>query len=190
MIRNWRTFLPLGAFAALCIVFAVGLWNTAPRDASLDAPRPMPAFDLPGVREGEPGFSTADLRGEVTLVNIFASWCASCLVEHPFLMRLTAEKKARIYGVAWVDGPGKAAEWLDRHGNPYLRTGEDAGGALGVELGVTGAPETFVVDAEGRIRHRFVGPITEEAWEGTLAPMIARIEAEGVSAPAAARSRS
>jgi cytochrome c biogenesis protein CcmG, thiol:disulfide interchange protein DsbE len=178
---NWRSAIPLAAFAALCVVFAVGLWNTQPREGALDATRPMPTFDLPAVREGEPRFANADLGGKVALVNIFASWCPSCLVEHPFLMRLSAEGAVPIYGVAWVDGPGKAAAWLDRHGDPYLKEGEDAGGQLGVELGVTGAPETFVIDKQGRIRHRFVGPITQASWDETLAPLIAQLEAEGAA---------
>lgn len=176
---NWRAAIPLAAFAALCAVFAIGLWNTTPRDAALDAPRPLPAFELPAVREGEPGFAKTDLKGQVALVNIFASWCPSCVIEHPFLMRIAAENRAKLYGVAWVDGPGKAAAWLDRHGDPYLLKGEDAGGTLGAELGVTGAPETFVIDKQGRVRHRFVGPITQESWDSTLAPMIAQLEAEG-----------
>lgn len=176
---NWRFLFPLAAFLAVVAVFGVGLWMDAPREAALDAPRPLPAFDLPAVREDKLGLKNADLGGEVALVNVFASWCPSCVIEHPVLMKLSAQKQARIYGVAWVDGPGKAAQWLDRHGDPYLRAGEDAGGALGADLGVTGAPETFVIDKQGRVRHRFVGPITEESWEETLAPMIAQLEAEG-----------
>ncbi|MDX2234090.1 MAG: DsbE family thiol:disulfide interchange protein [Hyphomonadaceae bacterium] len=175
---NWRFAIPLAAFAALCAVFAIGLWNTTPRDPALDAPRALPAFDLPAVRTGQPGLAREDLAGQVSLVNVFASWCPSCVVEHPFLMQIAAEQRAPLYGVAWVDGPGKAAAWLDRHGNPYLRTGEDADGALGVELGVTGAPETFVIDRQGRVRHRFVGPLTEESWQSTIAPLIAQLEAE------------
>lgn len=178
---NWRSVVPLAAFAALCVVFAVGLWNTTPRDAALDAPRDLPAFDLPGVREGQPGFAKTDLGGQVALINVFASWCPQCTVEHPLLMQIAAEKRAPLYGVAWVDGPGKAAQWLDRHGDPYLLKGEDADGALGVELGVTGAPETFIVDKQGRVRHRYIGPITEEAWRTTFAPMIAQLEAEGAA---------
>jgi cytochrome c biogenesis protein CcmG/thiol:disulfide interchange protein DsbE len=176
---NWRFAIPLAAFAALVVLFGIGLWKDAPREAALDAPRALPAFNLPPVREGEAGFAKVDLGGEVALVNIFASWCPSCAVEQPLLMRLSAEKAARIYGVAWVDGPGKAAAWLDRHGDPYVRKGEDASGTLGAELGVTGAPETFVIDKQGRVRHRYVGPITEEAWATTLQPMLAQLEAEG-----------
>jgi cytochrome c biogenesis protein CcmG/thiol:disulfide interchange protein DsbE len=175
---NWRFAIPLAAFAALCVVFAVGLWNTTPRDPALDAPRPLPAFSLPAVRAGAPGFSRTDLNGQVALINVFASWCPQCAVEQPLLMKIAAEKRAPLYGVAWVDGPGKPAQWLDQHGNPYLRVGEDADGALGVELGVTGAPETFVIDKQGRVRHRYIGPITEEAWRLTFAPLIAQLETE------------
>lgn len=175
---NWRAVFPLAIFVALVAIFGVGLWKDAPREASLDAPRPLPAFALPAVREGGQGFAKADLGGQVALVNIFASWCPSCAIEQPMLMQIAAQKSARLYGVAWVDAPGKAAEWLDRHGNPYLRSGEDASGTLGANLGVTGAPETFLIDKAGRVRHRFVGPITQEAWTRELQPMIARLEAE------------
>ena len=178
---NWRFAIPLAAFAALVVIFAVGLWKDTPKDARLDAPRPLPAFNLPAVRADEPGFAKIDLGGKVALINVFASWCPSCAVEQPILMQLAREGAAPIYGVAWVDAPGKAAEWLDRHGDPYVRTGEDADGRLGVDLGVTGAPETFVIDRQGRVRHRYVGPITPEAWEGTLKPMIAQLEAEGAA---------
>lgn len=175
---NLRAVVPLAAFAALVAVFAVGLWMQKPRDAKLDAVRPLPEFALPGVRPGAPGFAKADLGGQVALVNVFASWCPSCAVEQPMLMQLAERKIAPIYGVAWVDAPGKAAEWLDRHGNPYVRSGEDADGRLGVDLGVTGAPETFVIDKQGRIRRRFIGPITPEAWDTTLGPLVTQLQAE------------
>ena len=178
---NVRFAIPLAAFAALVAVFAVGLWQTTPRDPRLDAPRPLPAFALPAVRADAPGFAKVDLGGKVALINVFASWCPSCAVEQPVLMRL-AGQGAPIYGVAWVDAPGKAADWLDRHGDPYVRTGEDASGTLGADLGVTGAPETFLIDKQGRVRHRYIGPITEEAWATTLAPMLAQLEAEGAPA--------
>ena len=175
---NWRFAVPLAAFAALCVVFAIGLWNTTPREAALDAPRPLPAFELPAVNPGAPGFTKTDLNGQVALINIFASWCPQCAVEQPMLMEIAAQKETPIYGVAWIDGPGKAEQWLKRYGDPYVLSGEDAGGALGVDLGVTGAPETFVIDKAGRVRHRYIGPITQEAWETTLKPMIAQLEAE------------
>lgn len=175
---NWRFAVPLAAFAALVVVFAIGLWNTAPREAALDAPRPLPAFDLPAVNTGAPGFRKADLGGKVALINIFASWCPQCAVEQPMLMQIAAAKQTPIYGVAWIDGPGRAEQWLKRHGDPYVLSGEDAGGALGVDLGVTGAPETFVIDKAGRVRHRYIGPITQAAWDNELAPMIAQLEAE------------
>lgn len=184
---SWRLAAPLLVFVALVGLFGIGLWKDTPRDPRLDAPRALPAFNLPGVAPGTPGFAKADLGGEVALINIFASWCPSCVVEQPMLLRLSQDPSVRLYGVAWVDGPGKAAEWLERHGNPYRRVGEDADGALGVELGVTGAPETFLIDKTGRMRHRFVGPITEEAWENELKPMLAQLEAEGAGAPAAGR---
>ncbi|MEL7488118.1 MAG: DsbE family thiol:disulfide interchange protein [Pseudomonadota bacterium] len=134
--------------------------------------QPAPAFSLDPIEGYAEGFSSADLRGEVSLVNIFGSWCASCVVEHPVLMRIKASGGPPIYGVDWKDQPGAGTAWLARYGDPYTRVGDDADGRVAIDFGVTGAPETFVVDADGRIRHKHVGPITDEAWRTVLAPMV------------------
>ena len=120
--------------------------------------------------------SNADLsEGQVTLVNVFASWCQGCRVEHPTLMRLAREKTVPLYGINWKDKPGDGARWLKAHQSPYSRVGDDGSGRLGIDLGVTGVPETFVVDKTGRIRYRHAGPVTEEVWQEVFVPLLAEL---------------
>ncbi|MGF1543412.1 MAG: DsbE family thiol:disulfide interchange protein [Parvularculaceae bacterium] len=164
---------PLIAFASIVAAFAVGLRRDPSYAPSMLIDRPAPAFDLPASEgRGGTGFSSLDLAGGVSLVNVFGSWCVSCAVEHPVLLRIEAEGLAPIHGLNWKDPPGAGAAWLARHGDPYALVGDDAAGRVAIDYGVTGAPETFVVDAAGRIRHKHVGPIDEQTWEGVLKPMI------------------
>jgi cytochrome c biogenesis protein CcmG/thiol:disulfide interchange protein DsbE len=169
---------PLVAFLGLAAILGLGLWRGHPSEARVDATRPLPAFALQPLRPGEPALTKADLAGQVSMINVFASWCPSCAEEQPMLMQLSAAGVAPIYGVAWLDPPEKTAAWLQEHGNPFRRIGEDASGRLGIDLGVTGAPETFIVDRQGRIRYRQIGPITEETWRNVLQPLIARLQAK------------
>lgn len=134
--------------------------------------RAVPAFDLaPMPALGAP-FLPEDLKGQVTLVNVFGSWCAGCRLEHQTLMEIGAGNDVALYGINWADTPERGAAWLARFGNPYDRVGNDEGGRAVIELGVTGAPETFVIDADGRIRYRHVGPLTRDIWLQTLRPMV------------------
>ena len=123
--------------------------------------KPVPVFDLPAI-EGidTPGLKTADLQGQgLTLVNVFASWCGPCRAEHPVLTRMAAEQDLRIVAMNYKDKPEAAANWLDELGNPYALIGADFSGRAGIEWGVTGVPETFIVDNEGVVLHRFPGPV-------------------------------
>jgi cytochrome c biogenesis protein CcmG/thiol:disulfide interchange protein DsbE len=110
--------------------------------------------------------------GEVALVNVFASWCVACRQEHPLLVRLQHEGYLPIHGLNYKDRPEDAAAWLDSLGDPYTRTGADISGRVGIDWGVYGVPETFVIDRQGRIAYKQIGPITEEAWRDTLQPLI------------------
>jgi len=175
---------PISLFLILAIYFAVGLKRDPAFIPSMLIDRPAPDFALPPLEGYDVGFSSTDLKGRVTLVNIFGSWCISCQVEHPVLMRIKNEGGPPIYGLDWKDKPGDGARWLQRHGNPYDLVGADRDGRVAIDFGVTGAPETFVVDAEGRIRHKHVGPITEDIWRNVLAAMIE--EPEDASADPAA----
>ncbi|MGE0409977.1 MAG: DsbE family thiol:disulfide interchange protein [Amphiplicatus sp.] len=163
---------PLALFVAIGLAFAVGLTRDPSRIPSTLIDRPLPEFDLPPIQGFDKGLASADLKGEVALINVFGSWCVSCLLEHPVLLALSKENAVPIYGVNWKDEPGAGAAWLARHGNPYQRIGDDSAGRVVIDLGVTGAPETFVIDREGRVRYKQVGPITREVWEKKLRPMI------------------
>ena len=167
--------LPLVLFGALAVAFWVGLQRDPSKLPSQLIDRPAPEFSLPPVRAGGEGLSTADLRGEPSLLNVFASWCVPCLLEHPILMRLSAEG-APIHGLNWKDDKGAA--WLAEHGDPYARTGLDDTGRTGIDLGVTGVPETFVVDRHGRVRYKHVGPLTPDDWRDTIAPLMRELRTE------------
>jgi len=136
--------------------------------------RPAPEFALPALGP-RPGFTHADLGGEVALVNVFASWCAPCLEEHPVLMRLQAEGRA-IYGINYKDEPEAATAWLQRWGDPYTAIGADSTGRVAIDWGVYGVPETFIVDREGHIRYRHVGAITPAIFDREIAPRLAALE--------------
>ena len=159
----------------------MGLWRGHPSQARVDAIRPLPAFALAPLQPGAPGLAKADLKGRVAMINVFASWCPSCAEEQPMLLQLASGGAAPIYGVAWLDPPDKTRAWLQEHGDPFARIGEDTSGRLGIDLGVTGAPETFIVDKEGRIRYRQIGPITDETWRTVLQPMISRLQSDPTS---------
>lgn len=152
--------LPLVLFVVVAVYFAVGLGRDPSVIPSALIGKPVPQFSLPTLT-GEPGgFSTADLSGNGTiLVNVFASWCIPCRAEHPYLMRM-AKKGVTIYGINYRDKPADARAWLAEMGNPYTRIGADRKGRVGIDWGVYGVPETFVVDTNGRIQFKQVGPIT------------------------------
>ena len=173
--------IPLLVMAAIGVAFIIGLTNDPRELPSTLIDKPLPEFNLPPVYEGEAEFTNDDLAGQVALVNIFGSWCAACRIEHPMLMRLTRQNAVPIYGIDWKDKPEDGAAWLRRHGDPYLRVGVDIDSKLAIDLGVTGAPETFVIDRSGRIRYKHVGPITDEVWRQTLQPLVRSLQAEAAS---------
>ncbi len=167
-----RYALPLLAFAALAVALAIGLGRDPSHVPSALIGDPVPEVVLPAVGNHGPAFTAPDFHGEATLVNVFASWCASCLDEHPLLMEISAGGAARIFGLAYRDNPDAASAWLDRYGNPYAATVADVDGRGGVEWGVRGVPETFVVDTGGNIVYKHVGPLTRDVWHRDVLPMI------------------
>ena len=179
---------PLSLFLIVGIYFAFGLQRDPSFIPSMLIDQPAPEFSLPPIQDYEEGFSSEDLKGQVSLVNIFGSWCIACQVEHPVLMQIKAEGGPPIYGLDWNDKPGAGTAWLRRHGDPYERVGDDADGRVAIDFGVTGAPETFVVDANGRIRHKHTGPITEQDWRNVLAPMVEELKNESATPGAAVAS--
>jgi cytochrome c biogenesis protein CcmG/thiol:disulfide interchange protein DsbE len=172
--------LPGIAFMALIGVFAVGLTKDPKALPSQLIDRPLPAFALPGIEDvagGGPGFASAALIGEPALLNVFASWCAACPQEHPVLTRIAGEG-VPVYGLAWKDKPADSRAWLGRFGNPFTKVAADESGRTAIDLGVTGVPETFLVDKRGRVRYKQIGPISNEKWDNELKPLIAKLRAE------------
>lgn len=172
--------LPVFAFIGLVAFLGIGLTKDPKELPSQLIDRPLPEFALPGVAPeagGGPGFASAALKGEPALLNIFASWCAACPQEHPVLTRIS-EEGFPVYGVAWKDKPQDTRDWIAKWGNPYKAIAADEAGRTAIDLGVTGVPETFIVDRNGRVRFKQVGPISPETWEGTIRPLMAKLRAE------------
>ena len=166
---------PLGGFAALAAAMAWGL-NRDPRAIpSALIGQPVPQFDLPPVKGRTLALASADLYGEVSLVNVFASWCVACRQEHPLLMQLKAAKTVPIHGLNYKDQPDNAARWLNTMGDPYTRSGADMSGRVAIDWGVYGVPETFVIGKDGRIAHKQIGPLTHQALEETILPLTRRL---------------
>jgi cytochrome c biogenesis protein CcmG/thiol:disulfide interchange protein DsbE len=174
-MRRLLYLLPVLLFGVLALFFMKGL-TMNPRDIpSVLINRPVPEMNLaplPG-RGEDTGLATKDLMGRVSLVNVYGSWCIACVQEHPYLMRIKSMNIVPIHGIDWRDDPVEGANWLKKHGDPYTRVGVDpAPGRTAIDFGVTGAPETFIVDKAGVIRYKHVGPVTPEIWEKTLLPII------------------
>lgn len=167
--------LPLLVFLVIAIFLGIGLTRDPRYVPSPLINKPVPEFDLPAVQGRTLGLSDKDLYGEVSLLNVFASWCAACREEHPFLMALNREGYIPIHGLNYKDEPKDAAAWLDQFGDPYTRTGADVAGNVGIDWGVYGVPETFVIDKNGRIAYKHVGPIYKKDWQGTIKPLIEKL---------------
>ena len=176
MAKRLLYLLPVLIFVVISGYFVWGLvWAPDPRtvpSAMID--KPVPEFDLPPLEgTGLPGLATADLKtGEVTLVNIFASWCIPCRVEHPLLMELAKDPAIRLMGIDYRDRPEDAVQWLAALGNPYRRIGVDTNGRNAIEWGSAGVPETFIIDRTGKIRYQHIGPIHPHELKGTILPLI------------------
>ncbi len=139
--------------------------------------RPVAEMSLAPIKGRDMGFSTADLKGQVTLVNLFGSWCFACLTEHPQLMRVKEQDLVPIYGIDWREkDPAAGPAWLAKWGDPYTRIGNDPDSKGAIAFGVTGAPESFVVDKQGIIRYKQIGPITAEVWDDTIWPIIQELK--------------
>jgi len=164
-----RFLIPAAGLAGLIVLFAVGLTRDPSKIPSPLIGKPAPVFDLPTPEGGR--LALATLQGQPVLVNFWASWCTPCLQEHPLLMEL-ARSGVRIVGLNYKDDPAAAAQWLARHGNPFVTIAQDRDGRVGLDWGVYGVPETFVLDAQGVIRHKHIGPLTREAWQTELALLL------------------
>jgi cytochrome c biogenesis protein CcmG, thiol:disulfide interchange protein DsbE len=179
-----RLLVPLAVFAALAVLFLVGLRSGDPsRLPSALIGRPAPSLDLPALEgptdAGKPVPGTPLERpkpGEVTVVNFWASWCAPCLQEHPQLMALMKLEGVRLYGINYKDQPANARRFLGRYGNPFAAVGVDGNGRAGIEWGVIAVPETFVVDHRGVVVYKHTGPISPETLQSAVIPAIRAVQ--------------
>lgn len=171
-----RYLVPLAAFVVLVVFLGLGL-NLNPREVpSPLVDKPAPAFNLP--RLDNPGslVSTADLRGQVWLLNVWASWCVACREEHPVLVEFAKSGIVPIYGLNYKDDKRDAAEWLARFGNPYTVSISDADGRVGIDYGVYGVPETYVIDQAGIIRFKQIGPVSESVLQEKILPLLKKLK--------------
>lgn len=171
-----RFMLPVAVFLVIGGFLYVGLSLNPGNIPSALISEPVPEFSLPPLEGYERGLSSEDLgHGEVSLVNVFASWCGPCRVEHPLLMRLDAEGIVPVYGINYKDRPKDAVAWLAELGDPYTLIGADRDGRVSIDWGVYGVPETFVIDRQGRIAYKHIGPIMPRDLNDKILPLIERL---------------
>lgn len=169
--------LPLLIFLVIVILLANGLTLNPNFVPSALIDKPVPVFDLPPVGTGISGLSNTDLIGDVSLLNVFASWCPGCLVEHPVFMRLAETGTVPVYGISYKDKIPDTLSWLGRHGNPYTRIGADLDGRVGIDWGVYGVPETYIINKEGLIVYKHIGPVSQADMESIILPQVEMLQA-------------
>ncbi len=178
MGNKLRFLVPLLVFGGLVLLFAKGLELDPRKVPSPLIDKPAPAFELPRLKQPDATLGIDDLKGQVTLLNVWASWCSGCRVEHPFLVKLARSGEIPIYGLNYKDEPADALNWLRRLGDPYTAVAVDRDGRVGIDWGVYGVPETFLIDRDGMIRYKQIGPLDEETWNSVIRPMVERLKAE------------
>jgi len=176
---KWRYIVPVLTFVGIAFFLGNGLFHDPREIPSPLIGKRIPEFTLPPVKGRTLGLSSADLKGEVSLVNVFASWCTACRKEHPQFMELQRTGLVPIHGLNYKDRPDDAAAWLDELGDPYTRTGADIKGRVGIDWGVYGVPETFVIDLDGRIAYKQIGAITPKIMAETIVPLVRRLQLKG-----------
>lgn len=166
---------PLVVFVGVAAVLGWGMTRNPSAMPSALIGKSVPEFALPPVKGRMLGLASADLNGEVSLVNVFASWCTACREEHPVLMHLKAEGIVPIHGLNYKDQLDDVARWLNTKGDPYTRTGADRNGRVAIDWGVYGVPETFVITRDGRIAYKHIGAVTPKVLQDTLLPLIRKL---------------
>ena len=175
-MKSWRRALPLLVFAVLAVFLFVGLFRDPREVPSPLVDKPAPAFALADLHHPERQVATSDFKGRVWLLNVWASWCVSCRVEHPVLLELAKAKVVPVVGLNYKDKNDEGIAWLVEHGDPYTLSVVDADGRVGIDWGVYGVPETFVVDKAGVIRYKHIGPVSVEALQQTILPLVQKLE--------------
>ncbi len=181
MMRHLRLFVPLLIF----IITGMFLWQGLKQNPHLvPSPlidKPFPVFRMPSLNASEPMVSNKNFKGHVTLLNVFATWCLSCRIEHPILMDIAEREGVTLVGLDYKDKREAALSWLKKYGNPYSAIIDDPQGELAINLGVYGTPESFVIDENGIIRYKYTGPIDARVWDEVLEPVVRHYSAESFS---------
>ncbi|MGI9228401.1 MAG: DsbE family thiol:disulfide interchange protein [Gammaproteobacteria bacterium] len=171
-----RYLAPLGIFISLILLLVYGLQTDPRRIPSPLIDKPVPGFSLPRLRDETAMINSTELGGKVSLLNIWASWCVSCRYEHPLLVDLARRQEVVIYGLNYKDERPAALRWLNDLGDPYLLSAFDQAGSVGIDFGVYGVPETYIVDAEGIIRYKHIGPLTQKDLDDTVMPLVKQLQ--------------
>ena len=171
-----KYLLPLVLFLVLVVFLAIGLSRDPREVPSPLVNKPAPAFSLPQLANPERRFSSEEMRGKVWLLNVWASWCVACREEHPLLLELSRTRLVPIYGLNYKDERQDAQGWLEEFGDPYVMNLVDADGRVGIDYGVYGVPETFVIDREGVIRYKQIGPVTAESLRDRIIPLVKELQ--------------
>ena len=169
---NAKTLIPLALFAVLVGFLAVGLRLDPHEVPSPLVNKPAPAFKIAQLEQPDAQFSPDDLKGKVWVLNVWASWCVACRVEHPLLVEIARSQVVPLIGLDYKDQRPDALQFLSKNGDPYNLSAFDSDGRVGIDYGVYGVPETFLIDKNGVIRHKQIGPITREALQNTILPLI------------------
>jgi cytochrome c biogenesis protein CcmG/thiol:disulfide interchange protein DsbE len=175
-VKVLRLLLPLGIFVVLVVFLWVGLSRDPREVPSPLIDKPAPAFQLTQLHAPDKQLSLADMKGQVWLLNVWASWCVSCRVEHPLLMELAKANIVPLVGLNYKDKNDLGLAWLRQNGDPYTMSVVDADGRVGIDYGVYGVPETFVIDKNGVIRYKQIGPVTTEALEKKIIPLVRELQ--------------
>ena len=171
-----RFLVPLGIFIVLVVFLAIGLTRDPREVPSPLIDKAAPPFTLVQLHEPARQLSVADLKGQVWLLNVWASWCVSCRQEHPLMVELSKAGVVPIYGLNYKDKRDAALRWLEQFGDPYTVSVMDADGKVGIDYGVYGVPETYVIDKEGIIRYKQIGPVTAEVLKQTISPLVRKLQ--------------
>jgi cytochrome c biogenesis protein CcmG/thiol:disulfide interchange protein DsbE len=175
---NWRILVVVGVFALLVGVLAAGL-RLNPREVpSPLIGKPAPSFELPQLQREGKTFATREMLGKVWLLNVWASWCEPCLQEHPVISALAKSLPAPVVGLNYKDARENALPWLARHGDPFFLSVFDSSGRIGIDYGVYGVPETYVIDKKGVIRYKRIGPVTQEIAAQKIVPLVRELARE------------
>jgi cytochrome c biogenesis protein CcmG/thiol:disulfide interchange protein DsbE len=176
-MKSLKFVVPLVVFLGLAIFFAIGLTRDPREIPSPFIGKAAPAFRLEQLADDKLAFTPEEMKGKVWLLNVWASWCVACRVEHPLLVEMSRQKLVPIVGLNYKDKRDDGLQWLRKFGNPYSLSAYDVEGKVGIDYGVYGVPETFVIDKQGVIRYKQIGPITPEALEKKIMPLVRQLNA-------------